>query len=53
MMNSQRSKNHPVIPRHDRPAPPLLPTPGIGGILPANPDAFERRKKRSGRGRTP
>jgi tripartite-type tricarboxylate transporter receptor subunit TctC len=37
-------------PGHDRPAPPLLPTPGITGILPANPDAFERRKKRSGQG---
>jgi len=27
-----------------------LPTPGIAGILPANPDAFGRRKKRSGQG---
>jgi tripartite-type tricarboxylate transporter receptor subunit TctC len=42
----ERSK----VPRHDRPALPLLPTPGIVGILPANPDAFERRKKRSGQG---
>jgi hypothetical protein len=30
---------------HDRLAPPRLPTPGITGILSANPDAFERRKK--------
>jgi tripartite-type tricarboxylate transporter receptor subunit TctC len=29
---------------------PLLPTPGIVVILPANPDAFERRKRRSGQG---
>jgi tripartite-type tricarboxylate transporter receptor subunit TctC len=35
---------------HDRPALLLLPTPGITGILIANPDAFERRKKRSGQG---
>src|SRR5216683_6299853 len=46
----ERSQNHPVMPRHDRPALPLLPTPGIVGILPANSDAFERRKKRSGQG---
>jgi hypothetical protein len=38
-------------PRMTAPRRDALPAPRIVGILPANPDALGRRKKRSGRGR--
>jgi tripartite-type tricarboxylate transporter receptor subunit TctC len=41
-------RNHRAIPH--KAAPPLLLAPGIVGILPANPDAFERRKSDRGQG---
>src|ERR1700732_4615414 len=53
MMISQRSKITPSYPVMTAPRCRSCRPLGFVGILPANPDAFERRKSDMGRGRTP